>query len=238
VTSFAALQDALSKGRAADLIYFAFDLLHLDGLDLRPLPLLERKAALKKLLGHRRRAGPIRFSDHVQGQGEALYAHACRLGLEGIVSKLASSPYRARRTEEWLKVKCLHRQEMVIGGWQESDKQGRSLKSLLLGYYDRAGKLNFAGKAGTGFSLKLGHDLVEWLRKIERPDPPFAEVPRDYRRGSHWAEPHLVAEIAYGNWTTDRVMRHPKFLGLREDKPARQVKLERPAGDAVPKKRS
>ena len=90
------------------------------------------------------------------GQGEAFYAHACRLGLEGIVSKLARSPYRSRRTSEWLKVKCLLRQEMVIGGWQESDKQGRSLKSLLLGYYDRGGALVFAGKAGTGFSLKLG----------------------------------------------------------------------------------
>ena len=118
---------------------------------------------------------------------------------------------------------------MVIGGWQESDKQGRSLKSLLLGYYDRAGALVFAGKAGTGFSLKLGHDLVARLRKIEKLDPPFAEIPREYRRGSRWAAPRLVAEIAYSNWTTDGVMRHPKFLGLREDKPAREVRLERPS---------
>jgi bifunctional non-homologous end joining protein LigD len=230
VTSFAALQDALSKGRSGELVYFVFDLLHLDGLDLSPLPLLERKAAVQKLLSRRRGgARPVRFSDHVEGQGEAFYAHACRLGLEGVVSKLASAPYRSRRTEEWLKVKCLLRQEMVIGGWQDSDKQGRSLRSLLLGYYDRAGKLVFAGKAGTGFSLKLGRELVERLRKIERPYPPFAEVPRDYRRGSRWAEPRLVAEIAYGNWTSDQVMRHPKFLGLRADKPARQVTLERPA---------
>jgi bifunctional non-homologous end joining protein LigD len=134
--------------------------------------------------------------------------------------------YRGRRTTEWLKVKCLLRQEFVIGGWQDSDKKGRSLKSLLLGYYDRSGKLVFAGKAGTGFSLKLGRELVERLRKIERSDPPFLEVPRDYRRGSRWAEPQLVAEIAYGNWTSDQVMRHPKFLGLREDKPAPEVRLE------------
>ena len=151
-----------------------------------------------------------------------------RVGLEGIISKLARSPYRPRRTTEWLKVKCLLRQEMVIGGWQESDKQGRSLKSLLLGYYDHTGRLRFAGKAGTGFALKLGHDLVARLRKIERRDPPFAVVPSSYLRGSRWAEPRLVAEIAYSNWTTDQVMRHPKFVGLREDKAPREVRREAP----------
>jgi bifunctional non-homologous end joining protein LigD len=115
---------------------------------------------------------------------------------------------------------------MVIGGWQESDKKGRSLRSLLLGYHDRGGKLVFAGKAGTGFSLRLGRELVERLRRIERANPPFAAVPRDYVRGCRWAEPRLVAEIAYSNWTTDQVMRHPKFIALREDKPAREVRLE------------
>jgi bifunctional non-homologous end joining protein LigD len=185
----------------------------------------------------RRGTGPIRFSDHVQGQGGAFYTHACRLGLEGVVSKLATLPYRPRRTVEWLKIKCLQRQEFVIGGWQESDKLGRSLKSLLLGYYDRTGKLVFAGKAGTGFSLKVGRELVDRLRKIERPDPPFVEVPRDYRRGSRWTAPRLVAEIAYGNWTTDGVMRHPKFLGLREDRTPREVRLERPATVATGRRR-
>ena len=202
------------------------------------MPLIERKAALKKLLV-RRRSGPIRYSDHVQGQGGPFYAHACKVGLEGIVSKLAKSPYRPRRTTEWLKAKCLLRQEMIIGGWQDSDKQGRSLKSLLLGYYDRTGRLVFAGKAGTGFSLKLGRELVERMRKIERPDPPFTLVPRDDRRGSRWAEPRLVAEIAYSNWTSDRVMRHPKFVALREDKPAREVRLERATpGKRAPAKRA
>jgi bifunctional non-homologous end joining protein LigD len=113
-----------------------------------------------------------------------------------------------------------------LGGWQESDKQGRSLKSLLLGYYDSGCRLAFAGKAGTGFSPKVGRELVARLRKIERPDPPFAWVPRDCVRGSHWAAPRLVAEIAYSNWTTDGVMRHPKFLGPREGKEARKVRLE------------
>jgi bifunctional non-homologous end joining protein LigD len=212
VSSFAALQESLKRTRRDDLTYQVFDILHLDGKDLTGLPLAERKRILKALLARLPGGTAVQYSDHVQGGGAAFYKHACRLGLEGIISKLARSPYRPRRTTEWLKVKCLLRQEFVIGGWQDSDKQGRSLKSLLLGYYDRAGKLTFAGKAGTGFSLKLGRELVQRLRKIERSDPPFAEVPRDYRRGSRWAAPRLVAEIAYSNWTTDNVMRHPKFL--------------------------
>jgi bifunctional non-homologous end joining protein LigD len=233
ISRFEALQEALKRGRGQDFTYHVFDLPHLDGQDLMNLPLIERKKMLADLLARLPAGGPIRYSDHVSGQGSAFYRHACRLGLEGVVSKLASAPYRQRRTEEWLKTKCLQRQEFVIGGWQDSDKQGRSLRSLLLGYYERAGRLVFAGKAGTGFSLELGHDLVARLRKIERPDPPFAEVPRDYRRGSRWAEPRLVAEVAYSNWTSDHVMRHPKFVALREDKPARDVKLERPSRRAA-----
>jgi bifunctional non-homologous end joining protein LigD len=225
ISSFGALQDALSKGQAERLVYIAFDLLHLDGLDLRELPLVDRKEALQRLL-RRAPRGIVQYSEHIAGNGRAFYQAACGRHLEGIVSKFATAPYRSARTDHWRKVKCLNRQEFVIGGWQDSDKQGRSLKSLLLGYYDRAGKLVFAGKAGTGFSLELGRELVERLRKIERPDPPFADVPHDYRRGSRWAEPRLVVEIAYGNWTTDGVMRHPKFIALWEDKPAREVRLE------------
>jgi bifunctional non-homologous end joining protein LigD len=225
VSSFAALQESLKRTRRADLTYHVFDILHLDGKDLTGLPLVKRKQILKTLLAPLPRGTTVRYSDHVQGGGAAFYNHACRLGLEGVVSKVARSPYRPRRTTEWLKVKC---QEMVIGGWQESDKQGRSLKSLLLGYYDHAGRLRFAGKAGTGFTLKAGHDLVAQLRKIERPIPPFAAVPSSYVRGSRWAEPRLVAEVAYSNWTTDQVMRHPKFVGLREDKAPREVRREAP----------
>jgi bifunctional non-homologous end joining protein LigD len=199
VSSFAALQESLKRTPRDDLICQVFDILHVDGKDLTGLPLVERKRILKALLGRLRADTPLRHSDHVQGGGAAFYNHACRLWLEGIVSKLARSPYRPRRTTEWLKVKCLLRQEMVIGGWQESDTRGRSLRSLLLGYYDHAGRLRFAGKAGTGFALKLGHDLVAQLRKIERPNPPFAAVPSSYLRGSRWAEPRLVAEIAYSN---------------------------------------
>jgi bifunctional non-homologous end joining protein LigD len=132
VSSFTALQESLKHTRRDDLTYQVFDILHLDGKDLTGLPLAERKRILKAFLARLRADASIRYSDHVQGGGAAFYKHACRLGLEGVVSKLARSPYRPRRTTEWLKVKCLLRQEMVIGGWQESDKQGRSLKSLLL----------------------------------------------------------------------------------------------------------
>ena len=228
VTSFAALQDALSRGQAQRLTYHVFDLLHLDGRDLTGLPLIERKALLAPLLARLPKGSPVRYSDHVQGQGPKFFAQACKLHLEGIVSKRAAAPYRSRRTEDWLKVKCLNRQEFVIGGWMASDKPGRELRSLLLGYYDR-GKLVFAGKAGTGFGLAAGRELAERLRKIERDTPPFVAVPRAYQRGARWVDPRLVAEVTFTTWTADHLLRHPSFEGLREDKPAKDVKLERPS---------
>jgi bifunctional non-homologous end joining protein LigD len=229
VTSFAALQDALSRGQAQRLTYHVFDLLHLNGRDLTGLPLIERKALLQPLLAGLPKGSPVRYSDHGEGEGPAFFTQACKLHLEGIVSKLAASPYRPGRSDAWRKVKCLSRQEFVIGGWMESDKQGRSLRSLLLDYYDR-GKLIFAGKAGTGFDLKTGHDLVTRLRKIERDTPPFVAVPRAYQKGARWVDPRLVAEVTFTSWTADNLLRHPSFEGLREDKEAKDVKLERAKG--------
>ena len=226
ITSFAALQDALSRGQAQRLTYYVFDLLHLNGRDLTGLPLIERKALLAPLIARLPKGGPVRYSDHVQGQGPAFFAQACKHHLEGIVAKRAAAPYSSGRTEDWLKVKCLNRQEFVIGGWMRSDKPGRELRSLLLGYYDR-GKLVFAGKAGTGFGLAAGRELAERLGKIERDTPPFAAVPRDYQRGARWVDPRLVAEVTFTTWTADHLLRHPSFEGLREDKPAKDVKLER-----------
>ena len=226
VTSFAALQDALSRGQAQRLTYHVFDLLHLDGRDLTGLPLIERKALLAPLIARLPKGGPVRYSDHVQGQGPAFFAQACKHHLEGIVAKRAAAPYRSGRTEDWLKVKCLNRQEFVIGGWMRSDKPGRELRSLLLGYYDR-GKLVFAGKAGTGFGLAAGRELARRLGKIERDTPPFASVPREYQRGARWVDPRLVAEVTFTTWTADHLLRHPSFEGLREDKPAKDVRLER-----------
>jgi bifunctional non-homologous end joining protein LigD len=226
ITSFAALQDALSRGQAQRLTYYVFDLLHLNGRDLTGLPLIERKALLAPLIARLPKGGPIRYSDHVQGQGPAFFAQACKHHLEGIVAKRAVAPYSSGRTEDWLKVKCLNRQEFVIGGWMRSDKPGRELRSLLLGYYDR-GKLVFAGKAGTGFGLAAGRELAERLGKIERDTPPFVAVPREYQRGARWVDPRLVAEVTFTTWTADHLLRHPSFEGLREDKPAKDVKLER-----------
>jgi len=226
VTSFAALQDALSQGQAQRLTYHVFDLLHLDGRDLTGLPLVERKALLAPIIARLPKGGPIRYSDHVPGQGPAFFTQACKLNLEGIVAKRAQAPYRSGRTEDWLKVKCLNRQEFVIGGWMASDKPGRKLRSLLLGYY-QGGKLIFAGKAGTGFALAAGSELADRLGRIERDTPPFLAVPRSYLRGARWVEPRLVAEVTFTTWTTDNLLRHPSFEGLREDKPAKDVKLER-----------
>jgi bifunctional non-homologous end joining protein LigD len=231
VTSFAALQDALSRGQGERLTYHIFDLLHLDGCDLTGLPLIERKAVLAPLLARLPKGGPVRYSDRVQGQGPKFFAQACKHHLEGIVAKLATSPYRPGRSDAWRKVKCLNRQEFVIGGWMASDKPGRSLRSLLLGYYDR-GKLIFAGKAGTGFGLAAGRELAQRLGKIERDTPPFASVPRDYQRGARWVDPRLVAEVTFTTWTADNLLRHPSFEGLRDDKPAKDVKLEQPRGKA------
>jgi bifunctional non-homologous end joining protein LigD len=231
LTSFAALQDALSRGQPQRLTYHVFDLLHLDGSDLTSLPLIERKALLAPLIARLPKGGPVRYSDHVLGKGPAFFAQACKHHLEGIVAKRAAAPYRSGRNEDWLKVKCLNRQEFVIGGWMASDKPGRKLRSLLLGYYDR-GKLVFAGKAGTGFGLAAGRELAERLGKIERDTPPFASVPRPYQRGARWVDPRLVAEVTFTTWTADHLLRHPSFEGLREDKPAKDVKLERPKGKA------
>jgi bifunctional non-homologous end joining protein LigD len=225
VTSFAALQDALSRRQAERLVYFVFDLLRLDGADLRPFPVVERKQALARLLAKLPKGGPVRYSDHVVGQGPAFFEKACGLKLEGVVSKRADSPYRSERTSAWQKAKCLHRQEFVVGGWMLSEARGRELRSLVVGYY-RDGRLIFAGRVGTGFSIKSGRDLAGRLAKLACSDSPFVTVPREYRRGVIWVEPRLVVEVEFTTWTADGILRHPSFRGVREDKPAREVRLE------------
>lgn len=231
-SSFQRLQQAL-KGEGQDLVYYAFDLLFLDGRDLRGLPLQERKEKLKALLC----AAPpqVRYSDHVSGRGPAFHAEACRSGLEGIVCKRADAPYEGRRSRSWLKVKCLRRQELVIGGWTDPSSGTRSgFGALLLGYHE-GGKLLYAGKVGTGFDEKLLRELRARLDALARESPAFAGPPR--MKGVHWVEPRLVAEIAFGEWTNDGKLRHPRFVGLRLDKPAREVVRERTtaeAGSAAP----
>ncbi len=168
---------------------------------------------------------PILYGDHVIGRGEELFREICRMGGEGIISKKAGAPYRGTRTRDWLKIKCIQRQEFVIVGWSESDKR-RGFRSLLLAVRDK-GKLTYAGKVGTGFNAKLIEDLMERMEPLET-GKAAVEVPRPDRKGAHWIEPKLVAEIAFSEFTDDGVLRHPSFIALREDKPAKEVVREVP----------
>ena len=222
--SFQALQASLKEG-SGDLAYFAFDLLTLDGEDLTALPNLDRKERLKGLLVDAPQA--IRFSDHVLGNGEKLFDSLCKQGLEGVVSKRIDAPYRVdKRTQTWLKVKCLHRQELVIVGWTPSDK-GRGFRALLLGLHEN-GQLRYAGKVGTGFGMKLIDELMAQMQPLERKTP-TVDAPRAAVRGAHWITPKLVAEIAFTEWTDEGVLRHPSFIALREDKSEKDVVREVPA---------
>ena len=225
VSSFQALQqaDQLETGRT--LVYVAFDLLFLDGSDLRPLPLVERKARLARLLKGRR--GRLRYSEHFDLPGRRVFDRACRLGLEGIIAKQKNAPYTSGRGQGWLKVKCVARQELVIGGYTDPDGARAEFGSLLLGVHDRDGRLVYAGRVGTGFDHATLKDLGARLRKLERRASPFsADGPRPPGRGAHWVKPELVAEVAFTEWTRDGLLRHPAFQGLREDKPAAQIVRE------------
>lgn len=220
--SFQLLQSTL-KGGDADLAFYAFDLLVDQGEDITGLSNLERKERLASLL---KAAGPpILYGDHVIGKGEALFDAICKEGGEGIISKKANATYRGERARNWLKVKCIQRQEFVIVGWQDSDKR-HGFRSLHLAAREGR-KLRYAGKVGTGFDTKMIHDLSDMMRPMEV-DEPAVEVPRGAKRGSHWIEPKLVGEVAYTQFTSDGILRHPSFIGLREDKPAKEVVLEKP----------
>ena len=220
--SFQLLQSTL-KGGDAPLAFYAFDLLVDRGEDIRGLPNIERKERLAALL--KGVSPPILYGDHVIGRGEALFEEVCRQRGEGIISKKAGAPYKGTRTRNWLKIKCIQRQEFVIVGWSESDKR-LGFRSLLLAARD--GKtLSYVGKVGTGFNAKTIEEMMERMRPLETQKPPV-EVPRADRRGAHWIEPSLVAEIAFAEFTDDGILRHPSFIGLREDKPASQVVREVP----------
>jgi bifunctional non-homologous end joining protein LigD len=220
---FSTLKDAISSN--GEMTLFAFDLLSLEGEDLTELPNVQRKERLRPLLEG---ADPhLQYAEHVTGAGEKLFEAMCREGYEGIVSKRADAPYRATRTKSWLKVKCTRRQEFVLIGWSKSSAKGRPFASLLLGQY-RDGKLVYSGKVGTGFDRETMDDLATRFDRLSRKTAP-AEVPRVAARGATWITPKLVAEIAFTEFTPDGVLRHPSYLGLREDKPAEDVVPETPA---------
>jgi bifunctional non-homologous end joining protein LigD len=211
----------------ATLVYFAFDLLHLEGEDLTRLPLLERKAKLETLL--RRAPVDVRFSSHVIGNGARVYEEAAKQGLEGGISKAIDAPYRPGNRGIWVKTKALNRQEFVVVGWTDPEGSRPALGSLLLGYYDEDGKLIYAGRAGAGMTDSELHALVKKLRPLASEKMPLAAPPPKNTRGKplvlsrvHWVKPELVAEITYLTWAADGLLRHVVYQGLREDKTARR----------------
>ena len=212
-TSFSRLQQRLGQHQpgpelvaAVPVFIYLFDVLWADGRDVRPLPLTERKDLLAELIAF---GGPLRFAEHRTRDGEAYYAQACASGWEGLVVKRGDSPYRAGRSRDWLKFKCQNNQEFVIGGYTDPKGARSGFGALLIGYYNPAGQLVYAGKVGTGFSTALLASLAGALP----------------RSGVHWVAPELVGQVAFSEWTTAGQLRHPRFEGLRRDKdPARVVR--------------
>ncbi len=221
-SSFQRLQNALKEGRTP-LTYYVFDILEFDGHDLQQEPLSQRKKVLRKVLKGAPEA--IRYSEEVAGQGDKVLAQACRLGLEGIISKQADKPYVSRRSHSWLKSKCLGNEEFVIGGYRVSDKKVRPFASLLLGEFV-GDELHYRGRVGTGFDAATLDDLGTRFAKLRRKTSPFVDAPREISRDANWVEPRLVAQIAFTERTTDGILRHPAYLGLRGDKPAREVQAQ------------
>jgi bifunctional non-homologous end joining protein LigD len=227
-SSFQKLQQSM-KGAPAAFIFQVFDVIYLDGYSLTRSPLKERKALLEQLLGPDHSKGQLRYSDHVEGNGAKFFKQACEFGIEGIVSKLKDSPYESTRNKNWLKVKCIKRQEFVVAGYTPSKKGFPGFGSLVLGVYDE-GKLVYSGRVGTGFSIKQRLELQKKIDQIAQPTMPFAVKPKDPGlRDAHWAKPQLVAEVEFTEWTEDGSIRHPSFQGLREDKKPTEVVREEPA---------
>ncbi|TAL81007.1 MAG: hypothetical protein EPN75_05550 [Beijerinckiaceae bacterium] len=233
VTSFSLIQAASDSG-SSSLVYFAFDLLFIDGEAIGFLPLGERKARLEKVLESPPHG--IAYSEHDSADGERLRKAACEHGLEGLVSKRIDQPYKPGERGTWVKSKCLNRSEFIIVGWTDPEGARVLIGSLLLGYYDSIGRLLYAGRVGTGMSQQTLRNLHEKLEALAIANMPLDEKPpRKSRFGSplelsrvHWVKPELVAEVTYLTWTADNLLRHTVFVGLREDKPAEEVRREMP----------
>jgi len=236
-TSFADLQAAFQEGKKKPLTFVIFDLLHLNGHDLRSLPLEQRKNILEKILAsdgdHQ---GILRYSEHLGTRGGEIFEKACQLGAEGIVSKKASAPYASGRSGSWLKIKCVRQQEFVIGGFTPPSKSGVGIGALLLGYYGN-GELVYAGRTGTGFTQMARQQMRKRLEEIRQPRPAFSSVPPDGARDARWVQPKYVCEVKFATWTADNLVRQASFLGLREDKPAKQVTREMPVETASARRR-
>lgn len=226
-SDFSALQADLSAGRTDRFAFYVFDLLHLDGRDLRSVPLIERKRMLEDLV--RGEPGRVRYSSHFEESGGLVLRHACRLSLEGVVSKQADAPYRSGRSKSWIKSKCSARQEFVIGGYVPSSTSPKAIGSLVLGVHDAAGRPEHVGRVGTGFSVSVAAELFKRLDPMRVPDSPFSgKLTAEEARQARFVRPELVAEVEFRAWTADGHLRHASFRGLRDDKPAVEVVREVP----------
>jgi bifunctional non-homologous end joining protein LigD len=243
ITSFSDLQAAFQEGTRHSLTYFCFDLLHLNGHNTRNLPLRERKALLAEILLSADEH-TLRLSEHLETDGPTLFRNACKLRAEGIVSKRASAKYSPGRSSDWIKCKCLHEQEFVIGGYTlpgAGHTGMRGVGALILGYY-HDGKLIYAGHVGTGFTQKTHKLLRDKLEPLAQSSTPFEKPPAEARAGAYWVKPTLVVQVRFATWTADNLVRQAAFLGLREDKPADEVTRETsaptPRRSAVPTKKA
>jgi bifunctional non-homologous end joining protein LigD len=228
ITSFSRLQqrmqlrDPVRARRSQVAVHlYLFDCLYYDGVDLTGLPLLDRKAVLRDVVWY---DDPIRFTPYKTSGGVAMLRAACEQGAEGIIAKRATSRYVSTRSTDWLKLKCVRRQEFVIGGYTAPQGSRERLGALLVGYYDGSA-LRYAGKVGTGYDRGTLEDLHRRLVPLHRPTSPFPEGPTP-ASGIQWVDPKLVGEVGFSEWTSAGLLRHPRFLGLRSDKPARQVRRE------------
>jgi DNA ligase D-like protein (predicted ligase) len=222
--AFVGDRDRFGGGEGAQLFYYVFDVLFADGRDVRALPLEERRTVLAEVLDWR---DPLRMTEQRAGDGAALLAEACRDGWEGLIAKRLGTRYVSTRSRDWLKLKCTRAQELVIGGYTAPRGSRTDLGALLVGHFD-GDRLRYAGKVGTGFTRATLRELADRLAPLERATSPFAPE-HGIPRAATWVEPELVAQVAFMEWTADGRLRHPSFLGLRFDKPAREVVREEPA---------
>lgn len=238
-SSFRRLQEALSTNRTADLVYQAFDLIHLDGHDLSEVALLERKRTLAQLLEAAGFVGSsrVRYSDHIDAQGQAFFEQACRLSLEGIISKRGDAAYQPGRGKQWVKVKCANHEELVIGGYTDPGGSRSGFGSLLMGIFGDDGKLVYSGRVGTGFNTRLLESLSAKLRDLETEESPFDGPIPGASRAVHWVRPELVIEVEFTERTRDGRLRHPAFRGLREDRDPEEIRMPTNGKDSKDKSR-
>jgi bifunctional non-homologous end joining protein LigD len=230
VTSFAHLQQRMQNARpsaalaaAVPVTFYLFDLIWFDGYDLSALPLIARKSVLRRAIVFE---GSIRFSEHLDEEGELAFRAACEKGWEGLIAKRTSAPYIHGRSKNWLKFKCVNEQEFVVLGWTDPHGARSGLGALLVGYYED-GELRFGGKVGTGFDERELAMLAGRLRLLERSAPPVSDTKGLTMKGVHWVQPELVAQVGFSEWTPDGKLRHPRYVGLRDDKQPGQVVRER-----------